>query len=112
MYKIDDDGTFEIIRGDSAEFDIYLPILDEEGQIIDEYTLQEGDVLLFTVKKNTKTKDIIMQKSGQHIEIVPSDTHNLSYGNYAYDVQLTYNNGFVDTVIPPTKFIVCEEVTF
>ena len=31
MYKIEDDSTFEIVRGDSADFDIYLPILNEEG---------------------------------------------------------------------------------
>ena len=51
MYKIDDNGAFYIVRGDSADFDIYLPILNDKGEIIGEYTLQEGDTLLFTVKK-------------------------------------------------------------
>ena len=112
MYKIDDDGTFEIVRGDSADFDIYLPILNDEGEIIGEYTLQEGDVLLFTVKKNTKTDDILIQKSGQHISLQPNDTKNLSYGKYVYDAELTYASGFVDTVILPSPFIIIDEVTF
>lgn len=112
MYIIHDDNRFEIVRGDSADFDVYLPIKDEEGQIIDEYILQEGDVLLFTVKKNTKTEDIIFQKSGQHIEIFPEDTESLSYGKYVYDVELTYASGFRDTVIRPTEFKITDEVTY
>lgn len=112
MYKIDDSGAFYIVRGDSADFDIYLPILDDKGEIIGEYTLQEGDTLLFTVKKNTRTTDILIQKSGQHISLEPTDTKDLSYGNYVYDAELTYASGFVDTVILPSPFVITEEVTF
>jgi hypothetical protein len=151
MFKINDDNSIEIVRGDSADFDIYLPtgdidyiivtnpsgspeenryyeIMDNqyvlsEDDIVDpnktyytvqqeEYELQPGDTLLFTVKKNTKTDDVLIQKSGPHIEIGPSDTEGLKYGVYKYDVELTYASGFVDTVILPTDFKITEEVTF
>ena len=117
MFIIHDDNTFEIVRGDSANFDIYLPIYDEEGKIIGEYDLQPGDTLLFTVKKNTKTEEIIFQKSGQNITINPSDTEEVSYGKYVYDAELTYATSegvepFVDTVIQPTEFRILDEVTF
>ena len=117
MFIIHDDNTFEIVRGDSANFDIYLPIYNEEGEIIGEYDLQPGDTLLFTVKKNTKTEEIIFQKSGQNITINPSDTEEIPYGKYVYDAELTYASPegvepFVDTVIQPTEFKVLDEVTF
>ena len=117
MFIIHDDNTFEIVRGDSANFDIYLPIYNEEGEIIGEYELRPGDTLLFTVKKNTKTEEIIFQKSGQNITINPSDTEEIPYGKYVYDAELTYASSegiepFVDTVIQPTEFKVLDEVTF
>ena len=112
MYIIHDDNSIEMVRGDSADFDIYLPIKNEQGEIIGEYTLQEGDVLLFTVKKNTKTDEVIFQKSGQHVEILPSDTELLPYGKYVYDVELTYASGFRDTVIRPKDLRLTDETTF
>lgn len=153
MYIIHDDNRIEIVRGDSADFDIYLPTgevsysevegpvgspkdngwyeydsTDEEfypsedlavnpektyyERIEEEYELQEGDTLLFTLKKNTKTDEIIFQKSGKHVEIEPYDTEDLKYGKYVYDVELTYASGFRDTVILPTEFKITEEVTF
>lgn len=118
MYKIHDDNRIDIIRGDSANFDIYLPIYNDEGEIIGEYELQPGDTLLFTVKKNTKTETILFQKSGQNISINPSDTEEAPYGKYYYDVELTYAleseeiEPYVDTVIPPTEFRILDEVTF
>lgn len=112
MFIIHDDNRFEIVRGDSADFHIYLPIKDDEGQIIGEYLLEEGDTLLFTVKKNTKTDEVIFQKSGQDVSINPEDTEGLPYGKYVYDAELTYASGFVDTVILPTEFKITDEVTF
>lgn len=151
MYIIHDDNSIEIVRGDSAEFDIYLPtgeivytmvenpsgspvengyyelvdteyILSEDTEvdpnktyyIAEEggYTPQPGDTLFFTVKKDTKTDEILIQKEGQHVEILPEDTEGLKYGKYVYDVELTYASGFRDTVILPTEFKITEEVTF
>ena len=62
MFKINEDGSFEIVRGDSASFKIRL--YQNSGGTPVEYEPQEGDTFLFTVKKNTKTDDIIFQKSG------------------------------------------------
>lgn len=100
-----------MIRGDTVEFNIIVQQLDENGNI-SEYTLEEGDVLTFTVKKNTKTKEPLIQKTGVHITILPEDTQDLDYKTYKYDVQLTMANGTVDTIIPPSDFIVQDEVTW
>lgn len=108
MFKINANSSIELTRGDSAAFNI--SIKDADG---DEYTLQDGDELLFTIKKNVNTNEIILQKSGTHIEIQPEDTEGLSYGDYVYDVQLTIaEDGRVDTIITPSKFRIREEVTW
>lgn len=111
MYIIDTDGQITMIRGDTVEFDIVVQQLDAQGNIT-EYTLEEGDVLTFTVKKNTKTKESLIQKQGVHITILPEDTQDLDYKTYKYDVQLTMADGKVDTIIPPSNFVIKDEVTW
>lgn len=99
--------TITLTRGDYASF--HIDIEDATGG---EYTPQTGDVVTFTVKKNTKTEEVLIQKTGQDIEIEHEDTAELRYGTYAYDVQLTYANGHIDTFIGPADFVLTEEVTF
>ena len=108
MFKISN-TTMSIIRGDSGEF--LVNVTDDEGQ---DYTFEEGDILTFTVKKNTNTSDYLIQKTSTSglFEIEPSDTNRLRYGSYKYDVQFSKENGYVDTIIGPADFIVLEEVTF
>lgn len=114
MYRIDKEtGVFEIVRGDSADFKVNLWEYNEKGEIIGEYTPEEGDLIYFTVRKSTKDTDpILIQKIGQYVELEPEDTHNLKYGKYVYDVQLTYASGYTDTIVLPTEFKILEEVTF
>ena len=108
MFKISG-NTISITRGDTGIFS--LNIKNASGQDYD----FSSDTVLLTVKKDTFTTDKVFQKTvtyGENITIAPSDTANLNYGEYVYDVQLTTAGGIVDTVIPPSKFIVREEVTF
>lgn len=108
MFRIFKNKIF-LTRGDSAIFT--LTITDTNG---DEYTPAEGDEITFTVKANTETRDILIQKdaSSGKIEIQLEDTENLEYGNYVYDVQLKKSDGYVDTIITPHEFRLEEEVTF
>ena len=107
MFQIRGDTIF-VTRGDSAVFN--LDLLDADGN---PFALQSGDVLTFTVKKTTSDKDALIQKNvTDAIVLKPSDTSGLAYGRYAYDLQLTRANGYVETIITPSTFIVGEEVTF
>jgi len=100
--------TIEITRGDSASFSIELTDFFDEP-----YELQEGDVVTFTVKKNTKTTEKVFQKTGLNINILPTDTEKQKYGTYRYDVQFSNESSdTVDTVLGPAEFIISEEVTF
>ena len=104
------DNEVRMTRGDNA--DIIVQIKDLNG---DTYELQEGDKLLFTMKRNCKTDIIVMQKditSDQIISIEHNDTKDLDYGTYYFDVQCTLADGQVYTVIEPHPFIIEKEVTF
>lgn len=120
MFKINDDNTMAIIRGDSGGFDFTVKQKDSEGEVTD-YTLVTGDVVTFTVKKNTKetNHDALIQKIGYvidtskvHFDIDPEDTEDLKYGKYYYDIEFVRYDGYTDTLIPPTLFTIKEEVTF
>lgn len=108
MYKVID-NTIYITRGDSAV--LSCDITKKDGS---KYTLQEGDVLEFTIKRNASTKEVVIHKVIEDgvFKLEPSETEGLAYGTYKYDVQLTFADGSVDTIITPSDFVVLEEVTF
>lgn len=107
MFRIDDSNVITLTRGDTCAFDV--EIKTDTGAT---YTPQEGDVITFTVKKDTKTADIIIQKTGSTIVLNPADTRSLKYGSYLYDVTLTTVSEAVYTIITPTEFILAEEINF
>lgn len=117
MFSIYADNSMKIIRGDSGGFE--FTILEVVDGVETPYILEEGDVVTFTVKCSTRDKDAVMQKTGfqtdestVYFAIAPEDTEALRYGNYTFDIQFSKEDGYVDTLIPPTPFTVAEEVTF
>ena len=102
------DNDIIFTRGDTVQYTVEL----YDGE--EAYILQDGDKLVFTVKENVYTKEIVMQKEilNNQFTIDHKDTESLSYGDYVYDVQLTFANGDIQTVIKPTLFRLTEEVNF
>lgn len=98
-----------LTRGDIASFT--LDIVDDTRA---KYEITDDDQILFTVKRSTSDTAVILQKAvvDKTITIKPAETADLPYGTYYYDVQLSRPDGFVATVITPTHFTICEEVTF
>lgn len=45
------------------------------------------------------------------LHLDPEDTKDLGFGEYVYDVELTFANGDVDTFINNAKFILAPEVS-
>ena len=99
--------TIYLTRGDSAEFNIN--IIGADGN---SYELQEGDLVELTVKEDVYSSEVLIHKIGTNVVIEPSDTSEMGYGTYVYDVQVTLSDGTVDTIIPPSEFRVLSEVTF
>lgn len=100
-------NVITIIRGDTGKFTINILDIHKSA-----YSLEPGDSILFTVKKDTSdTAEILIQKSGTEIVLEPSDTKEIPYGVYKYDVEVTLANGDVNTIIPASDFIIMGEVT-
>ena len=97
-----------LTRGDSAYIGINLRTGDME------YQLMEGDRLTFTVRKDPYSKQKLIEKTLTEpvISLRPEDTEGLSFGIYHYDVELKFQNGDVNTVIPVSEFHVEKEVTY
>ena len=98
-----------LTRGDNAE--LFVSLSDETGA---PYELQTGDILTFSMKRKIADDELVLEKeitSGNVFVFVPSDTANLSFGKYLYDIQLNTAGGEVYTVIPPSNFVVGEEIT-
>lgn len=102
-------SDIQITRGDSGYFNIDITLQDGT-----KYVRQEGDKLVFTVKRSYNSEYEYIQKEIPELalEITCTDTQELDYGNYWYDIQLTTADGAVYTVIGPARFIMREEVTF
>lgn len=103
-------GT-EIIMTRGDTFKATLTIQDSYGDI---YVPQEGDVIRFAMKKRYSDKSVLISKiinnDTLELKLDPKDTKSLPFGNYVYDVELTYANGDVDTFIAGGNLYLKEEV--
>ena len=108
MYKVDGNSIM-LTRGDSfyAEVGIY----DAEGQA---YEVQSGDVIKFGLKHSTKESTCLIKKTIDNNDLIlylsPEDTKELPFGNYVYDIEITFANGDVDTFINGASFQLKAEV--
>lgn len=107
MLFIDEDNNIKLTRGDTATLTLTV---SKDGESYD----YSNDLTQFTVKRNTVTADIILQKTfvGDTIIINPEDTKDLYYVDLVYDVQLITPGGEVHTVIEPRIFEITQEVNF
>lgn len=118
MFKITEDKKILLTKGDTA----YLTI-----ELSNEDVFSVGDIVIFSLKRKLKDdaeyalqKEITVTEEANtlQIKIEPTDTEQLSYGNYYYDVQLTRkSSGDIFTIITPdenepiTNFRLLKEVT-
>ena len=82
------------------------------------YELTEEDLIELTVRENLRSPIVIhkeaelMSDGTALITIQPEDTSKLDFGEYVYDVQITFVSGSVKTVVGPSKFFIGGEVTY
>lgn len=93
-------GTFSIIAKDTGDFIVSF----------DNYLLDEGDTVYFTVndgleKTNPKIQKVITEfvDNKAVIRLTTTDT-DLPIGKYYYDIEVNTADGRVDTVIGPARF--------
>ena len=102
-----------MIRGDTESLTVSIT---EDGEAKD---FVDGDTVYFTVKANKETTTKTLQKTvtsftdgAAVIEIAHADTSSLTVGIYDYDIQATFADGTVKTVIGPAYFELLPEVTY
>lgn len=114
MYTVNN-TTIKMTRGDTA---IIQVAMTRNGQ---PYELQEGDVVRFALKRaamNAKkteysdAKPLIKKTIGGDLvlRIDPQDTKPLGFGEYAYDIEITFADGEVDTFIHDAMLTLLPEV--
>lgn len=109
MASFIDGTTITLTRGDT--FRAHITITDSEGN---EYTPQSGDTIRFAAKKNYKDLKPIIKKTiptdTLMLHLAPQDTKKLPFGEYKYDIELTYADGDIDTFITNAVLNITEEI--
>lgn len=103
-------GTrISMTRGDTCRIK-----LDLSDDLSEEYIPSDEDVIRFAVKKNYTDSEPLIFKVIPNDTLVltidPSDTKELAFGSYVYDIQITFANGDVDTFITKASLKIEEEV--
>ena len=102
-------NAIRITRGDSLTVNIVLT--DGDGY---EYEPEQGDEVWFRVKKSAIATDILIEKQIDTetlvLELVESDTRNLAFGDYKYEVEVITAEQDHYTVIKNAPFIITEEL--
>ena len=108
MLKIDG-TTITLTRGDSLA--VKLDIYDFEGNT---YTPSSGDIIRFAMKKSYSDSECLISKvipnDTMMLSLAPSNTKDLAFGSYVYDIEITFGSGAVDTFIDKATFRISEEV--
>ena len=102
-------NTIYLTRGDT--FRAILTITYPDGEI---YTPSENDKIRFAMKENVEDEECLILRDipvdTMMLVIYPEDTKELEFGNYVYDIQLTKENGDIDTFITASKLKLTAEV--
>ena len=98
MYIINDKTKqITLIRGDTLKMQVSI-LIDKQP-----YTPVAGDVVRFAMKQSMSSSKVLIHKEIPNdtliLHLLPSDTKRLTFGNYVYDIEITFENGDVDTFI-------------
>lgn len=101
--------TITLTRGDTLR--LHLTLNNADGTT---YSPSEGDTIRFAAKTRYSDKDAVLYKEIPTDTLIltldPSDTKNLGFRDYVYDIQITYANGDVDTFIAEATLKIAAEV--
>lgn len=101
--------TIILTRGDTLKTKIN--IYDSNGE---DYIPVLGDKIRFALKQSYSDEEPILIKNIPYetcmLHLLPEDTKTLEFGKYVYDIQITLNDGTVDTFISKAILKLTEEV--
>lgn len=93
-------NSISLTRGDTAKITLSL---STKASTEEDYIPEEGDSIRFAMKRKVSDSSPVLTKEiptdTMLLQIDPDDTKNLEFGSYVYDIQVTFADGTVDTVI-------------
>lgn len=101
-----------IVRGTTNAFGV--TVKDSGGNVV---TLDEGQVLVFGIKKNPKDAERLLVKKlsgsdGEYVlELTPADTKDIEPGKYFYDVGLQQGESIFYNVIESSLLEIKPNIT-
>lgn len=105
-------NTIEMVRGDSESFKVWIE--DVNGVV----PLVTGDTVYMTIKKSAELIEkefqaVVTSFTGgiAEINIAPANTKSMNVGRYVYDVQVSFADGTVKTIVQESPFVLKREVT-
>ena len=102
--------NIKMTRGDTVKLHVSI----SRKQTGEPYIPQEGDTIVFSVKKKYSDAVPLIQKiipnDTQYLIIDPEDTKDLPFGSYHYDIELIDSEGNVDTFIEDSIIDICYEI--
>lgn len=106
MYSVNG-STISLTRGDTFKCTVGISLNGIP------HTPEVGDSIRFALKQDWNSNTVLLQKdiplNTLRLELAPSDTKQMKFGRYVYDIQYTYANGDIDTFIRGS-FMLTEEV--
>lgn len=111
-----EEEIISFVRGDSQP--LAFEITDENDDIVPFSMIDKIDITCR--KRNEKESRILFHKDKRQVaydnqnlcyifSINPEDTRELSYGEYNFDIQVTFTDGIIQTL--KSKFILTDEDT-
>ena len=101
-------NKIHLTRGDTLRVTVNIT---QDGE---PYTPVDGDSVRFALKRDFDDPNPLVLRDipidTLRLILIPEDTKPLDFGKYWYDVELTKNDGTVDTFIGPERFYITEEV--
>lgn len=102
-------NMIQLTRGDTMILE--LSLVDETG---DKYVPDPADVIIFRVKRNSTSKEILIEKNISPEDMVlkldEADTKDLKFGTYYYEVEIITGEDYHFTVIANTEFEITTEL--
>lgn len=108
-----DKQSITLTRGDTAYIRFIPQVKNEQGRFVDR-ELEEGDTVIFRIKTSPDVfeKQCFIDYGGNRVvlNLVPSDTENLEFKTYYYEVELVtkYDEHF--TFIENQRFTIGKEI--
>lgn len=100
--------TIKMTRGDTLSLTITIMNGAEP------YEVQAGDVIRFALKKTYQDAEPLIEKTIDNetlgLQLEPEDTKELPFGSYVYDIEITMEDGTVDTFIAEANLTLAKEV--